>query len=189
MGTTPNYTWPYPELTDKPDGATQIKALANAADSTLKAQVAALQALLTMPAPVSGYVSADQTITSVTRYAETPTQVRAQIVNPHATKRLMVRQLCFSWAQVSGLSAASALYFDPLIISGATPVTTNSGTNTRLEVGTAGLYTSVIAESYSWIAAGGTGIYATSATRSSMAQGGTCIIRYVSTNAIPLRYE
>lgn len=36
MGTTPNYTWPYPELTDPPDGATQIKSLANAVDGTVK---------------------------------------------------------------------------------------------------------------------------------------------------------
>lgn len=36
MGTTPNYLWPYPELTDPPDGATQIKALANAVDTSLK---------------------------------------------------------------------------------------------------------------------------------------------------------
>lgn len=39
MGTTPNYSWPYPELTDRPDGAAQIKALANSVDTTLKAQI------------------------------------------------------------------------------------------------------------------------------------------------------
>ena len=37
MGTTPTYTWPYPELTDPPDGAGQIKALANAVDATIAA--------------------------------------------------------------------------------------------------------------------------------------------------------
>jgi hypothetical protein len=37
MGTTPNYLWPYPELTDPPDGPGQIEALANAADATVKA--------------------------------------------------------------------------------------------------------------------------------------------------------
>jgi len=36
MGTTPNYAWPYPELTDPPDGASQIKALAVASDATTK---------------------------------------------------------------------------------------------------------------------------------------------------------
>jgi len=36
MGNTPNYTWPYPELTDPPDGAGQIKALALAVDTSLK---------------------------------------------------------------------------------------------------------------------------------------------------------
>jgi hypothetical protein len=37
MGTTPNFAWPYPERTDPPDGPAQIKALANAADTTVKA--------------------------------------------------------------------------------------------------------------------------------------------------------
>jgi len=36
MGTTPNFAWPYPELTDPPDGATQMKTLANAADASVK---------------------------------------------------------------------------------------------------------------------------------------------------------
>jgi hypothetical protein len=36
VGTTTNYAWPYPELTDPPDGAGQIKALATAADATVK---------------------------------------------------------------------------------------------------------------------------------------------------------
>lgn len=44
MGTTPNFGFPYPELGDPPDGATQTSALANAVDSTLAAQVAALLA-------------------------------------------------------------------------------------------------------------------------------------------------
>lgn len=35
MGTTGTYGWAYPEPTDAPDGATQIKALAQAADATL----------------------------------------------------------------------------------------------------------------------------------------------------------
>ncbi len=35
MGTTTTYGWPYPELTDPPDGAGQIKALANAVDTTV----------------------------------------------------------------------------------------------------------------------------------------------------------
>lgn len=39
MGTTPNYGWPYPELTNIPDGATQMKSLANGIDTTLKAQI------------------------------------------------------------------------------------------------------------------------------------------------------
>jgi len=44
MGTTPNYTWPYPELTDPPDGAGQIKALANAIDTSLKQLIDPLNA-------------------------------------------------------------------------------------------------------------------------------------------------
>jgi hypothetical protein len=36
MGTTSKYAWPYPELTDPPDGASQIKALAVAIDATVK---------------------------------------------------------------------------------------------------------------------------------------------------------
>lgn len=35
MGTTPKYLWPYPELTDPPDGPAQIKALALAIDDTI----------------------------------------------------------------------------------------------------------------------------------------------------------
>jgi len=33
---TPNYGWPFPALTDPPDGASQIEALARAVDTTLK---------------------------------------------------------------------------------------------------------------------------------------------------------
>lgn len=35
MGFTPTYAWPYPELTDIPDGAGQMKALAEAIDTSL----------------------------------------------------------------------------------------------------------------------------------------------------------
>lgn len=52
MGTTPNYAIPYPELTDPPDGAGQMKALAN--------QVDALLVQLSAPPPV---VQVRQTIT------------------------------------------------------------------------------------------------------------------------------
>lgn len=37
MGTTTNYGWPVPELSDEPDGRAQITALAVAADADLKA--------------------------------------------------------------------------------------------------------------------------------------------------------
>lgn len=37
MGTTPGYAWPYPELTDPPDGPAQIKALAQAIEATMTA--------------------------------------------------------------------------------------------------------------------------------------------------------
>lgn len=64
MGTTPNYTWPYPELTDKPDGATQIKALANAADSSLKGVADKFGALQSYtPAIVGGITLGNGTIT------------------------------------------------------------------------------------------------------------------------------
>lgn len=39
MGTTTNYGLPYPELTDPPDGAGQIKALATAVDAELLRRV------------------------------------------------------------------------------------------------------------------------------------------------------
>ncbi len=35
MGTTTNYGWPYPASTDTPDGATQIRSLADAIDLTV----------------------------------------------------------------------------------------------------------------------------------------------------------
>ena len=45
MGTTSNYSWPYPESTDPvADGATDIQALADAADTTGRAiQLATIQ--------------------------------------------------------------------------------------------------------------------------------------------------
>ena len=36
MGFTPNFNFPYPELTDTPDGATQVKALADAVDAEIE---------------------------------------------------------------------------------------------------------------------------------------------------------
>jgi hypothetical protein len=43
-GSTPNYALPYPSLTDSPNGAAQIQALAAAADTALATAVAALAA-------------------------------------------------------------------------------------------------------------------------------------------------
>lgn len=45
MGTTTNYGWPYPELSDEPDGRAQITALAVAADADLKELADAVSAL------------------------------------------------------------------------------------------------------------------------------------------------
>src|SRR3982750_1428346 len=47
MGTTTNYGWPYPELTDETDGASQMKALAQAADVSLKALATTVAAIPT----------------------------------------------------------------------------------------------------------------------------------------------
>jgi hypothetical protein len=45
MGTTTNYSLPYPELTDEPDGAAQIQALATAVDTELDALQTAIDAI------------------------------------------------------------------------------------------------------------------------------------------------
>lgn len=45
MGTTTNYAWPYPELTDETDGASQMRALAVAADASLKTLQTAVEAI------------------------------------------------------------------------------------------------------------------------------------------------
>jgi hypothetical protein len=45
MAVTTNYGWPYPELTDEPDGRAQIAALATAADADLKALADDVEAL------------------------------------------------------------------------------------------------------------------------------------------------
>ena len=66
-GSTPNYAFPYPSLTDSPDGASQIQALASAVDTTLAAQVAALQASISaITVPQFALKTADQSVTSNT---------------------------------------------------------------------------------------------------------------------------
>lgn len=44
MGVTTNFSFPYPGLTDSPDGPTQVEALANAIDAELETIVAGLPA-------------------------------------------------------------------------------------------------------------------------------------------------
>lgn len=52
MGTTTNYAIPYPELTDETDGASQMAALATAADTAIKAVADDVAALGGDPGPV-----------------------------------------------------------------------------------------------------------------------------------------
>lgn len=47
MPTSPNYGFPYPSVSDAPDGPTQIGALANAVDAALATQINNLNTLIT----------------------------------------------------------------------------------------------------------------------------------------------
>lgn len=76
MGTTPNYAWPYPELTSPPDGAGQIKALANAIDTTMKATRDGV------PAVQTGFLT--MTITAATSVQVAITWPRAFAAKPSA---------------------------------------------------------------------------------------------------------
>lgn len=81
MGTTPVYHWPYPESTEKPSGHTQIRALAEAAETTV-ADIGA------GPAAFSAYTVANQLLTNAAvKYPLTTARIQrgVRLVNGAAT--------------------------------------------------------------------------------------------------------
>jgi len=78
MGTTTNYQIPYPELTDPPDGAGQMKALATkvdtqlkAVDTTLRAGIVAVQ-VGTVTLTGSGSTNVSATVTFSKAFTSAP---------------------------------------------------------------------------------------------------------------------
>jgi len=71
MGTTTNYALPYPELTDEPDGAAQIAALATAVDSAVKTLSDTVDDLAAAPGGGGG---GDPTDSAGGRYVNTSAQ-------------------------------------------------------------------------------------------------------------------
>lgn len=66
-GTTTNYSFPYPESTDAPDGATQIQSLAGAVDTALDTTDTAAAALATRVTAIDGaWTDFSPTLTGIT---------------------------------------------------------------------------------------------------------------------------
>lgn len=141
-----------------------------------------------LPATVDTYVAADQTIVSTTRVTETPTAVRSTIGNPHATKRMLCRNIMACWVQASPLpTSVSAFYLDTLAISGGL-VNAVPPTGSRDDIQITGTwYRDAGAEANFWVPAAGTVVTGVGATRGS--GGGTVKIRYTHNSIIPIRYE
>jgi hypothetical protein len=85
MGTTPVYHWPYPELNNPPDGATQMKNLALAIEPTVKTNadnVAANTAsITTIKAPPLCVVYQTTNLQNLPNGANTPVTFEAEVVD------------------------------------------------------------------------------------------------------------
>lgn len=138
---------------------------------------------LTIPDPIDAYLATDQPITTTVAGAEVPTQVRATMVNPHNTKKLLVRVLTTCRVVVSA-AGASLTYTGVLRVStNTTSVIPNTGTT--YDNNTTGQRTDV-SEQYLTIPPGETGIFGVSASKSS--SPATVLLRYVHCSVIPVRY-
>jgi hypothetical protein len=136
-----------------------------------------------LPDPIDTYIGTDQTITTTTGGTETPTAVRASMVNPHPTKRLLVRVDVQARGITTGTSGGACAYF------GAKPISGGSNAVPAFEFAADASFVqaNMIGYVYSWIAAAGTGVYGMYCSKGSTAF--TLLIRYCHTSIIPIRYE
>jgi len=145
-----------------------------------------------LPDIVDAYVSADQTIVGTSRPTETPTAVRATIVNPHQTRRMLVDVFCQGWVQGTGLSANTAVYYEYLTVSGSPAVgipTFAAREDTQVgSVAGATFYKGMMGMGKAWIPAGGTVVFGIAITRGASG-GGTILARYNHMGIAPIRYE
>ncbi len=72
MGTTPNYDLPYPEESDSPDGATQMKLLAQAIDTALATIVSQLQSGIDLATPLFAFKTEDTKRSNTTTLDDDP---------------------------------------------------------------------------------------------------------------------
>lgn len=82
MGTTPIYAWPYPELIDPPDGASQIKALALAVETTMSRLPYAMAAGQLLMAANGQTVIAGTITFPAGRFTQTPLVTLTSLYNP-----------------------------------------------------------------------------------------------------------
>lgn len=137
-----------------------------------------------LPDPVDAYNGADQTITSTVTGTETPTAIRATIVNPHPTRRMLARIFSNSRVVVSG-TIGLAYTAVGLISGSATTAIPNIGTTT--DIGRGPGQTTVMSEYWVWIPAGATVVAGLDASRSATTI--TMVIRYNHVSIAPIRYE
>lgn len=76
MGNTPKYGWPYPELTDAPDGPAQIKALALAIEAALAPAIPTVQTNpVNVTIVINNTTSGVATVTFPRAFTATPSPV------------------------------------------------------------------------------------------------------------------
>jgi len=111
MGTTPVYHWPYPELNNPPDGATQMKNLALAIEPTVKTNADnvavntdAINAIKAPPICVVYQTSTTQSIANGVNTAITFEFEISDVFNMHSTSTNVSRITCVlaGWHRLGG---------------------------------------------------------------------------------------
>ena len=136
-----------------------------------------------LPDPIDTYNGTSQTITSTTVGTETPTAIRTTIVNPHATRKLLVKTLINTRLTISGASGF-----------GQVVVTTISGPATAVVPRTDGIVDAAIgagqapalSEGWFTIDAAGTAVFGVGASRSTTTP--TVSVAFCHCSVIPIRY-
>jgi hypothetical protein len=141
-----------------------------------------------LPAPVYAQAPGDVAITSTATGVETPTHVRATLVNPHPYRRMLVEATVDSWVILNAAAGITAAYLEPFLISGG-GVWATVQTTWRDEVQGAGysFYRSAKMSCGLWVPAAATLVMGVSAHRSS--GNAALTLRVPRSILVPQRYE
>jgi hypothetical protein len=142
-----------------------------------------------LPGPVNYAMSADATVTSLTRHTEVSPTSRVSLINPHTTRRLLVQATASCWMNWTTTSGGVGLYYDLEYVAGTAAQAQGAPSNVRMDLwsGMAAANWTGEVQGYFWVAAGATATFYVSACKTANAT--TYKVRGNRTVIAPIRYE